>query len=176
MAWNEPGNSGGKDPWGQRNKNQGPPDLDQVIKNIQDKLRGLFGGGAGGKRPSGGGNGNLGGYGVILVVVVALVLWLISGFYIVQQGERGVILQFGNYDETKMTQAGLHWRWPYPIETLHSVTTQHASALEIRYRSRGRSGVAHDRRVTASATSCRNPFCSSRSSIQSAVNAASSPW
>ncbi len=140
MAWNEPGNSGGKDPWGQRNKNQGPPDLDQVIKNIQDKLRGLFGGGGGGKRTSGGGNSNIGGYGVALVMVVALVLWLLSGLYVVQQGERGVILQFGNYDETKMTPAGLHWRWPFPIETVEKVNVEQVSTLEIGYRSSGRSG------------------------------------
>lgn len=138
MAWNEPGNSGGKDPWGQRNKNQGPPDLDQVIKNIQDKLRGLFGGG-GGKRTSGGGNSNVGGFGVALVIVVALVLWLLSGFYVVQQGERGVILHFGQYNATQLTQAGLHWRWPYPIETVEKVNVEQVSTLEIGYRS-GRSG------------------------------------
>jgi modulator of FtsH protease HflK len=136
VAWNEPGNTGGKDPWGQRNKNQGPPDLDQVVKNIQDKLRGLFGGGGGGKRTVGSGNGNMGGYGVALAVAVALVLWLLSGFYVVQQGERGVILQFGNYDETKMTQAGLHWRWPYPMETVEKVNVEQVSTLEVGYRSK----------------------------------------
>ena len=142
MAWNEPGNSGGKDPWGQRNKNQGPPDLDQVIKNIQDKLRGVFGGSGGGKRASGGGNGNIGGYGVVLVVVVALVLWLLSGFYIVQQGERDVILQFGDSDESRMPPAGLHWRWPYPIESVEKVNVEQVSTLEIGYRSSGRSGAS----------------------------------
>lgn len=138
MAWNEPGNAGGKDPWGQRNKNQGPPDLDQVIKNIQDKLRGLFGGGGGPR--SGGGGGGMGGYGIVLVLVVAVVLWLLSGLYVVQQGERGVILRFGNYDESRMTQAGLHWRWPYPIETVEKVNVEQVSTLEIGYRSSGRSG------------------------------------
>jgi membrane protease subunit HflK len=135
VAWNEPGNSGGKDPRGQRKKNQGLPELDQVIKNIQDKLRGLFGGG--GNRTSGGGSSKVGGYGVALVVVVALVLWLLSGFYIVQQGERGVILQFGNYDETNMTLAGLHWRWPYPIETVEKVNVEQVVILEIGYRTSG---------------------------------------
>ena len=139
MAWNEPGNSGGKDPWGQRNKNQGPPDLDQVIKNIQDKLRKLFGGG-GGRQANGGGNSHIGGFGVALVIVVALVLWLLSGFYVVQQGERGVILHFGQYEANKMAQAGLHWHWPYPIETVEKVNVEQVSTLEIGYRSSGRSG------------------------------------
>ncbi len=139
MAWNEPGNSGGKDPWGQRNKNQGPPDLDQVIKNIQDKLRKLFGGG-GGRQANGGGNSHIGGFGVALVIVVALVLWLLSGFYVVQQGERGVILHFGQYEANKMAQAGLHWHWPYPIETVEKVNVEQVLTLEIGYRSSGRSG------------------------------------
>ncbi len=139
MAWNEPGNSGGKDPWGQRNKNQGPPDLDQVIKNIQDKLRKLFGGASGG-RPGSGGSGTIGGFGILLVLVVALVLWLLSGFYVVQQGERGVILQFGQYEANKMAQAGLHWHWPYPIEAVEKVNVEQVSTLEIGYRSSGRSG------------------------------------
>jgi membrane protease subunit HflK len=102
----------------------------------------VFGGSGGGKRVSGGGNGNIGGYGVVLVVVVALALWLLSGFYIVQQGERGVILQFGDYDESKMTPAGLHWRWPYPIETVEKVNVEQVSTLEIGYRSSGRSGAS----------------------------------
>ena len=140
MAWNEPGNSGGKDPWGQRNKNQGPPDLDQVIKNIQDKLRKLFGGGDGNRHANGGGSGNIGGFGIALVIVVALVLWLLSGFYVVQQGERGVILHFGQYEANKMAQAGLHWHWPYPIETVEKVNVEQVSTLEIGYRSSGRSG------------------------------------
>jgi membrane protease subunit HflK len=137
VAWNEPGNSGGKDPWGQRNKNQGPPDLDQVVKNIQDKLRGLFGGG--GKRTLGGSGNNAGGFGLVLVLVVAVVLWLLSGFYQVQQGERGVILHFGQFDASRVAQAGLHWRWPYPIETVEKVNVEQVSTLEIGYRS-GRSG------------------------------------
>jgi membrane protease subunit HflK len=102
----------------------------------------VFGGSGGGKRVSGGGTGNIGGYGVILVVVVALVLWLLSGFYIVQQGERGVILQFGDYDESRMTPAGLHWRWPYPIESVEKVNVEQVSTLEIGYRSSGRSGAS----------------------------------
>jgi membrane protease subunit HflK len=135
LAWNEPGSSGGKDPWGQRKKDQGPPDLDQIIKNIQDKLGGLFGGGKGG-----GGDADIGRFGIGLIIVVALVVWLLSGTYIVQQGERGVILHFGKY--SGMTQAGLHWRLPFPLEKVEKVNVEQVSTLEIGYRSGGRGASA----------------------------------
>ena len=128
MAWNEPGNSGGKDPWGQRNKQQGPPDLDQVIRNIQNKLAGLFGGGkrGGGNSPTGG---NVSGFGIGLVVGVALLLWLVSGWYVIQQGERGVLLKFGQKSE--VAGPGLHWHWPYPIESVEKVNVDQVSTLWI---------------------------------------------
>jgi membrane protease subunit HflK len=135
LAWNEPGSSGGKDPWGQRNRPQGPPDLDQLLKNLQNKLSGLFGGG-GGRR--GGGDRDVSRIGIGLILVVALVLWMLSGFYVVQQGERGVLLRFGKY--TSMSQAGLHWHLPFPIERVEKVNVEQVSLLEVGYRSSGRSG------------------------------------
>lgn len=116
MAWNEPG--GDKDPWGGNGKNQGPPDLDEVVKKLQDKMGGLFGGG---KRSSGGSgaDGSINGpssTGIGMIVVIAFLVWLASGIYIIEPAERGVILRFGEYQE--VTDPGPHWHLPFPIETV----------------------------------------------------------
>ncbi len=112
MAWNEPG--GDKDPWGGNGKNQGPPDLDEVVKKLQDKMGGLFGGG---KPPSGDGTiHGPGSAGIGVIVVIALLVWLASGIYIIEPAERGVILRFGSYQE--ITKPGPHWHLPFPIETV----------------------------------------------------------
>jgi membrane protease subunit HflK len=104
MTWNEPGGSRDKDPWGGRNDDQGPPDLDEVVKKLQDKLGSLFGrrGGRGGGSATGGQKGMAG-----LILVAILVIWGLSGIYIVDAGKRGVVMQFGAYHET--TDPGLHW-------------------------------------------------------------------
>jgi membrane protease subunit HflK len=109
MAWNEPGNND-KDPWGgKRGGNDGPPDLDEVIRNLQNKLNRLFGGkgGSGGDGKPGSGSGGLL---VGLAALVAVVLYVIAGLYQVNQQERAVILRFGVYLETK--GPGLHWNPP----------------------------------------------------------------
>lgn len=129
MAWNEPGGSGDKDPWG-RKKDQGPPDLDQIVKNLRNKLAGAFGGrkgGGGGVSASGAGR-----FGLGLIVAVAAVLWFFSGFYIVHQGENGVELRFGQ--RADVTGPGLHWHWPYPIEKKEVVNVEKVSTLELGYR------------------------------------------
>ncbi len=118
MAWNEPGGGNrDRDPWGGGSGNQGPPDLDEVVRNIQKKLGGLFGGkrggGAEGGRP--GGMSFPGRNGLLAFAVVALLFWLASGFYVVEPAERGVVLRFGAFHA--VTQPGLNWRWPAPIET-----------------------------------------------------------
>ncbi len=138
MAWNEPGGSGGKDPWGQRKKDQGPPDLDQIVRNIRRKLGGIFGGGGGGVRPSG--NPNVGRFGVGAIIMAALLLWIVSGFYVIQQGERGVVLQFGK--KVAVTEAGLHWHLPFPIESVDKVNVQQVYVLQIGYRSSDRQGAS----------------------------------
>ena len=128
MAWNEPGGNGGKDPWGQRRKEQGPPDLDKILKNIRDRLSGLFGGGSG--RGTGGGGGErFNRIGLGLIVAVAVGLWLLSGFYVINQGERGVELKFGKKNE--VTGPGLHWHWPWPIERVEKVNVDQVSTLSI---------------------------------------------
>jgi membrane protease subunit HflK len=129
MAWNEPGGPGDKDPWGQRG-DQGPPDLDEIVKKMQRRLGGVFGGG------KGGGGDTAGKFGVGLVLIVALVLWLASGFYVVNAGEASVVLRFGKYVTT--TEAGLHWRFPYPIERNEIVNVQKVNTVEVGYRTNDR--------------------------------------
>jgi len=121
MAWNEPGGNGDKDPWGSNRGNrgnQGPPDLDEVFKNLQKKFGSLFGGK--GRRSGGGGAGLAGGgFGIGLVIAILLVFWIATGFYKVEEAERAVVLRFGKHVET--TQRGLHWHLPVPIERVEKV-------------------------------------------------------
>ncbi len=127
MAWNEPG--GDKDPWGGNGKDQGPPDLDEVVKKLNDKMGGLFGGG----RKSGGGSGADGGdagpssAGIGMVVVIGFLVWLASGIYIIEPAQRGVILRFGAYQE--MTDPGPHWHLPFPIETVQKFNVDEISSF-----------------------------------------------
>jgi membrane protease subunit HflK len=107
MAWNEDGN--GKDPW-KRDGNQ-PNDLDQIVQEWQKKFGRILGGGGGG---GGGASG-------IVLAVVLVAAWLLTGFYRVDEAERGVVQRFGDY--TEMTMPGLRWHLPYPIETVDLVNT-----------------------------------------------------
>ncbi|MBZ0070414.1 MAG: FtsH protease activity modulator HflK [Thiohalobacteraceae bacterium] len=129
MAWNEPG--GGKDPWGGRGGDQGPPDLDEIVRKMQAKVGGLFGG-----RKGGGGNGGVGGggkYALSLIVVAAVIAWLAFGIYIVQEGKRGVVLRFGQFSE--VTMPGPHWHIPFPIEQVQIVDVGQRRFVEVGYRS-----------------------------------------
>ena len=116
MAWNEPGggNNKPKDPWG--GGDQGPPDLDEALKKLQDKLGGLFGGG--GSRKSGGSPGSGGISGALLAVIAAgaLLVWGLMGFYQIDQQERAVVLRFGKYLDT--VQPGLQWNPPLIDEVI----------------------------------------------------------
>ncbi len=103
MAWNEPGgNSNDKDPWGGRRGGgrQGPPDLDEALRKLQDNLNRLFGGRKrGGDDGAGGGKG--GGIGLLAIGFgVLAALWLYSAVYVVDEQEQAVILRFGKYHET----------------------------------------------------------------------------
>ena len=138
MAWNEPG-SDNRDPWGQGNGQNGPPDLDDLIKDLKKKFSGFLGGG--GRKSAGGGGGggmpSLGGKAWVLIVLVLGLLWAASGFYVVEQGEQGVELQFGQYKQ--VTEAGLRWHLPYPVETVEIVNVQQIRTVEVGYRSNTRS-------------------------------------
>lgn len=99
---------------------QGPPDLDELWRDFNRKLGGILGGKGGGRRPNDSGGGGFNpdpksaGIGLGLVGAVALVFWASTGFFIVQEGQQGVITQFGKYHST--VGAGFNWRMPYPIQ------------------------------------------------------------
>ena len=132
MAWNEPGGNN-NDPSGNKKNDSGPPDLDEVFRNLQKKLEGMFGGGKRGSGGRGGGvnfPGKLGSIGLIAAAVVLGILWLLSGIYIIQPAERGVILQFGQYAHT--TQPGPHWHIPWPVQTLERVNVDQNRSVELK--------------------------------------------
>ncbi|MEE9493423.1 MAG: FtsH protease activity modulator HflK [Gammaproteobacteria bacterium] len=135
MAWNQPGGDN-KDPWGNNggNKNdQGPPDLDEVVRKAQKKLSGLFGGKGGGSGSgSSGGTGSgsaFAGLGVILLV--GFVVWAASGFYIVDAGRQGIVLRLGKFHTA--TTPGPHWRIPM-IDQVEVVNVDERRTEEIGYR------------------------------------------
>jgi len=99
MAWNEPG-GGNRDPWGGKGSGEGPPDLDEMARKLRDRMNSILGGG--GKRTGGKNPFNPG---FILIAVVAA--WVLSGIYIVEPAERGVVLRLGKYIDTAMP--GPHW-------------------------------------------------------------------
>ena len=107
MAWNEPGGGRDNDPWG--GKNQGPPDLDEALKKLQERLNSLFGGGSGGQGGNGGGV-KLGMGSIGALAVLAVAVWALFGFYQVDQQERAVVLRLGVYQQTVMP--GLRWAPP----------------------------------------------------------------
>jgi membrane protease subunit HflK len=112
MAWNEPGGDK-KDPWSGKGGDQGPPDLDEVVKKMQDRLGGLFGGGKKGtggnipQSPSGPGFKSIG----VIVIVGLIILAGFKSWYTIGPAERGVILRFGAYHEE--TQPGLNFLIPF---------------------------------------------------------------
>jgi len=92
MAWNEPGNNN-NDPWKNRGgKDQGPPELDELFKDLGNRFNGLFGG-----KPSSKTGGGKGGMGLSLILGVAIGIWFLSGWYTLREAERGVVLTFGEY-------------------------------------------------------------------------------
>jgi membrane protease subunit HflK len=120
MAWNEPGgNPGKRNPWGSNKPDQGPPDLDEVIRNLQRRLSALFGGGTGGRSTGGSAPGR--GFGLGTILLALATIWAFTGLYRVDAAERGIILRFGKHVDT--TLPGLHWHMPWPIETKQIVNT-----------------------------------------------------
>ncbi len=154
MSLNDPqwGNRGDDDKpnsGGPRRPNQGPPDLEELWRDFNRKLNGMFGKKGGGGNNNGGGDGPrlpqidfnpkfLGG-GVGLLVALAFIVWLASGFYIVDASQRGIVLQFGKYKET--TEPGLRWRLPYPIQSVDLVNLTGVRTVEIGYRGSERNKV-----------------------------------
>ena len=140
MSLNDPGwgsNKGG-------NKGNGPPDLDELWRDFNRRLSGLFG------RKGGGGNGGGGpslpslsprqfGGGAAMLAVLVAVIWLASGFYIVDASQRGLVLQFGRFKET--TEPGLRWRLPWPVQSHEIVNLSGVRTVEIGYRGSERNKV-----------------------------------
>ncbi|MDD5037501.1 MAG: FtsH protease activity modulator HflK [Methylococcaceae bacterium] len=129
MSWNEPGGNK-KDPWSGRDQQETPPDLEEVMRSLQDKLGRLFGNGSAG---NGGGNAKktLG-----VIAAIPLAIWALTGVYIVDQGNRAVVTRFGKYVDT--TQPGPHWRLPAPIENHTIINVEQQRFIEVGYRSNGR--------------------------------------
>ena len=129
MAWNEPGGND-NDPWGNRKNNSGgPPDLDEVIKNVKNWFNSLLGNsGGGGSNRSGQGNlpggmgNNLNGKVVGLVAGILGIIWILSGIYVVQPAQAAVVTQFGAYVRT--TTPGPHWHIPWPFQVVEKVDVE----------------------------------------------------
>ncbi len=125
-------------------KNEGPPDLDELWRDFNKKLNGLFGSGKNEKprgsneRPPAGGGGGGGGFqpdmksagiGVGLIAGVALLAWLGSGVFIVQEGQRAVVSTFGKFSRT--ADAGIQWRLPYPLQGHEVVSVSQLQSVEV---------------------------------------------
>jgi modulator of FtsH protease HflK len=121
--------------WGQRN-NEGPPDLDEVMRDLSRKINHLFGkkGGPSNSQPSGSGPTNVNVPIMPIVAIVALI-WIATGFYIVDQGSLGVVQRFGKFHE--MTESGPRWHLPFPLERVTVVNMEQVRRLEVGYRSLG---------------------------------------
>ena len=119
--------------WGKRGRS-GPPDLDEIWRNLNRRINDLFGK----KQPDDAGNDlpppprrlPIGGAGLLIALV--LVVWLVSGSYIVDEGRRGVVTRFGKYTET--TTPGLRWHLPFPVEAVEVIDFSQVKTVEIGYR------------------------------------------
>ena len=118
--------------WGNKNSG-GPPDLEEVMRNLNKKIQSLFGNSGGGSpnKSSGGATGGFGGSIGLIIVIVALI-WIASGFYIVDASQRGVVLRFGK--QVEVTEAGPRWHLPYPVETVEVVNLSQVRTVEVGYR------------------------------------------
>ena len=133
MPWNQ---NQDNNPWGNRPKgpsgggnNQTPPDLDEMMKKLNDRFGGYFGGGKGGN--NGGGEVSKGL--MMTLIGLAFVVWMASGFYVVAADEEAVVLRFGQHADTR--SPGLNWHLPYPIETVEKIPTLAVQRLTVGFRS-----------------------------------------
>jgi len=122
--------------WAQRN-NEGPPDLDQVMRDLSRKINNMFGKG-GGSQPTSSNGGNIS-LPILPILAVILLIWLATGFYMVDSGSKGVVQRFGKMtDDT--TEPGPRWHLPYPIEKVTVVNMEQVRRLEVGYRTTGEGG------------------------------------
>ena len=134
--------------WGRRSSgggnNQGPPDLEEMWRSFNHKLGNLFGqkrGDSGGPSSQPPSFRQVGG-GIGLLVGLVLLVWLASGFYIVVEGQRGVVLTFGKFSES--TNAGLRWRLPFPIQSHEIVELTSVRTVEVGYRNNVKTKVLRE--------------------------------
>lgn len=137
--WGRKGRGGG-------DNNQGPPDLDELWRNFNQRLSGLFGRkSSDGGGPGGGGQPPSmaqfsGGFGLLIALIV--IVWLASGFYTVDASQRAVVLTFGAYTET--TDPGLRWRLPFPIQRHEIVNLSQVRTIEVGYRNNVKTKVLRE--------------------------------
>jgi modulator of FtsH protease HflK len=119
--------------WGNKNGG-GPPDLEEVMRKFNRKIESLFGKSGGGAPKGGSGNtsGGFGGGGIGLIVLIVALIWIASGFYIVDASQRGVVLRFGK--QAEITEPGPRWHLPYPVETVEVVNLSQVRTVEVGYR------------------------------------------
>ena len=120
MAWNP---QGGQGPWGGGPSGPQPPDIEDMLRRGQDRLKRFMPGGMGTTR------------GIILAVLAVAAIWLASGFYKVQPGEQGLVLLFGKFIQT--TDSGLHWFFPAPIGTVMTPDVERVNRIDIGFRGAG---------------------------------------
>lgn len=137
MPWNQGGGGGpwggGPSPWGRPSGGRQPPDIEELLRRGQDRLKRMLPGGFGSGR------------GIGLVVVIAVALWFASGFYRVEPDEVGVVLRFGQW--VSETQPGLRWHLPAPIETVLLPKVTRINSLDIGFRSAPEVGGGRGRSV-----------------------------
>ena len=145
MPWSNNGNNDNNqnnNPWGNRGGgNQSPPDLDEVIRRLQERFGGIFGG-KGGKRGGSGGSPEISKNMIVGVMAAVLLFWGLSGFYKVAADEEAVVLRFGKHVATK--GPGLNWAIPYPINTVEKIPVTRVQRLEIGFRQFS-DGIVHKR-------------------------------
>lgn len=132
MAWNNQGGpwGGGQSPWGRGGGGNQPPDFEEMIKRGQDRMKSMLPGGFGSGRA------------LSLIAAAALVLWLITGFYVVNPGQVGVNMLFGSF--VSQTTPGLRWNWPIPIGDHYTPDVATRYRVEVGFRAETASGSDRD--------------------------------
>ena len=139
---------------------EGPPDLDELFKDLKNKMNRVIGGkasggGNNGQNPNSAGS-QLSGDNIPIgpIILIVVLIWLATGFYIVDQGSRGVVFTFGK--NTAVTMPGPRWHIPYPIETVEVVNLEQVRTIELGYRSSGAGATSQELRESLMLTGDEN--------------------
>ncbi len=150
MAWNQSDGNGNRDPWSNSGKQQGPPDLDEILQKLKDKLNQLLSGGGGLRRkkpPSSeqgdGDGGNISFRSIMFISMaalgVALLVWIVAGMYVIKEAEEGVVLRFGKYSHT--LSPGFNWA-PKFIDEVTVIDVNRVRFTAIGFRHQGNTPVS----------------------------------